>query len=199
MLPNDNRYSADLTSPAKPVVDKNRNMAGQIHALAIVVKHQKSRELTADRRIRALEDSLARERLDNQCQRDYIDNLSARLENNNANLIFALRENITKLEEVNETSWWTESRLTDKIRQLKELVDSSNISRLEKSIDWGKKTNCRLRDEICSLAREKGQLMVQIRDLQVSRLVGETAGERDNYETDDNKALFSGSDNDGST
>jgi hypothetical protein len=60
-------------------------MAGQIHALSIVVKYQKSQELTAAYRIRALEDSLARERLDNQRQCDYIDNLSARLEYNNAN------------------------------------------------------------------------------------------------------------------
>ena len=42
-----NRYSTDLTSPAKPAVDENCDMAGQIHALAIVVQHQKSQELTA--------------------------------------------------------------------------------------------------------------------------------------------------------
>ena len=76
MEANDNRYFADLTSPAKPWVDENRNMAGQIHALAIVVKHQKSRELTTAYRIRVLEDSLARERSDNQRQCDYIDDLS---------------------------------------------------------------------------------------------------------------------------
>ena len=75
----------DLTSLAKPAVDKNRDLAGQSHALAIVVKHQKSQELTATYRFRALEDSLARERLDNQRQCNYIDNLSARLEYNNAN------------------------------------------------------------------------------------------------------------------
>ena len=121
MEPNDNMYSADLTSPAKPAVDENRDMAGQIHALAIVVKYQKSRELTAAYRIRALEDSLAQERLDNQRQR---------LANNNADLIFALRENIAELEEENETSSWTTSRLRDEIRRLEELIDSLNISRL---------------------------------------------------------------------
>ena len=80
----------DLTLPAKPAVDENRDMAGQIYALSIVIQNQKSQVLTAAYRIRALEDSLARERSDNQCQRDYIDDLSARLANNNANLIFAL-------------------------------------------------------------------------------------------------------------
>ena len=65
MEPSDNRYSTDLTSPAKPAVDNNHNVAGQSHALAIVVKHQKSRELTAAYRIRALKDSLTREQLDN--------------------------------------------------------------------------------------------------------------------------------------
>jgi hypothetical protein len=106
MEPNNNRYSANLTSLAKPVVNENRDLVGQSHALAIVVKHQKSRELTAAYRIRGLEDSLTRERLDNQRQRldnqrqrNSIDDLSARLESNIADLIFALRENIAELEE----------------------------------------------------------------------------------------------------
>jgi hypothetical protein len=206
MEPNDNRYSVDLTLPAKPAVDENRDLAGQSHALAIVVKHQKSRELTAAYRIRALEDSLTREQLDNQrqwldnqCQRNYIDDLSARLENNNADLIFALREYITELEEEHKTSSWTEWRLRDEIRQLEELVDSSNISSLEESIDWERKSNCRLRDEICRLASELGQLEAQIRYLQASRPVEETAGNRENYLSDDDKSLFSNCDDDGST
>jgi len=199
MEPNDNRYSADLTSPAKPSVDKNRNMAGQIHALAIVVKHQKSRELTAAYRIRALEDSLARERSDNQRQREYIDDLSARLTNNNADLIFALRENITELEEANEMLSWNEWSQKMEIRRLEELVDSSDISRLEESIDWERTSNCRLRDEICSLASELDQLQAQIRYLQASRPVEETAGYRYNYSSDDDKSLFSNCDDNGST
>ncbi len=47
---------------------------------------------------------MARERLDNQRHRNYIDDLTARLEYNNDDLIFALRENIAELEEENETS-----------------------------------------------------------------------------------------------
>jgi len=199
MEPKDNRYSADLTLPAKPAVDENRNLAGQSHALAIVVKHQKSRELTAAYRIRALEDSLARERLDNQRHRDYIANLWARLENNNADLIFALRENIAELEEENETAAWTESSLRDEIRRLEELVDSSNISSLEESIDWERRSNSRLRDEICRLASESGQLAAQIRYLQASRPVEETAGNRENYSSDDDTSLFSNCDDNGST
>jgi hypothetical protein len=199
MEPNDNRYSADLTSQAKPAVDENHDMAVQIHALAIVVKHQKSRELTATYRFRALEDSLARERLDNQRQRDYIDDLSAPLKNNNADVIFSLRKNIAELEEENETLSWTESRLRDEIRRLEELVDSSNISRLKESIEWERKSNCRLRDEIRSLASELGRLHAQIRYLQASRPVEETAGNRDNYSSDDDKSLFSNCDDDGGT
>ena len=51
----------DLTLPAKPAVDKNRDMAGQIHALSIVIQNHRSRELTVASRISELEDSLARE------------------------------------------------------------------------------------------------------------------------------------------
>ena len=128
---------------------------------------------------------MARELSDNQRQRDYIDNLSARLANNNANLIFALRENITELEEANETLSWNEWSQKMEIRRLEELVDSSNISRLEESIDWERTSNCRLRDEICSLASELDQLQAQIRYLQASPPVEETAGNRYNYSSDD--------------
>ncbi len=196
----------DLMSPAKPAVDENRDMAGQIHALSIVIQNQRSRELTAADRIRALEDSLARERfslawerLDNQRHCNYIDDLMARLENNNDDLFFALRENIAELKEENETSAWTESSLRDEIRRLEELVDSPNISSLEESIDWERRHNSRLHDEICRLTRERGQLATQIRYLQASRPVEETAGNRDNYSSDDNKSLFSNSDNNEST
>ena len=128
---------------------------------------------------------MARERSDNQRQRDYIDDLSARLANNNANLIFALRENITELEEANETLSWNEWSQKMEIRRLEELVDSSNISRLEESIRGERKSNRRLCNEICSLASELGQLQAQIRYLQASPPVEETAGNRYNYSSDD--------------
>ena len=82
-----------------------------------------------------LENSLAQEWSDNQRKRNYIDDLSACLANNNADLIFALRENITELEEANETLSWNEWSQKMKIRRLEELVNSSNISSLEESID----------------------------------------------------------------
>ena len=70
--------------------DNNPNMASQIHALSIVIQNQRSQELTATNKIRALEDSLVQERLatqrqhaENQRQRDYINELTARLDNNN--------------------------------------------------------------------------------------------------------------------
>ena len=100
---------------------------------------------------------------------------------NNADLIFALRENIAELEEANETLSWNEWSQKMEIRRLDELVDSSNISRLEESIDWERTNNCRLGAEICSLANELGQLQAQIRYLQASRPVEETAGYRYNY------------------
>jgi hypothetical protein len=95
-------------------------------------------------------------------------------------------------------SSWTESRLRDEIRRLEELVDSSNISSLEEFIDWERRSNSRLRDEICRLASELGQLAAQIRYLQASRPVEETAGNRDNYSSDDDKSHFSNCDDDGS-
>ncbi len=101
-------------------------MARQIVALSIVVQHQKSRELTAAYRITALENSLARERWYNQQNREIIDDLTAR-ENNNDELLFALRESIAELEEENEMAAWTESSLWNVISLLKEQVDSFNM------------------------------------------------------------------------
>jgi hypothetical protein len=126
MEPNDNRYSTDLTLPAKTAADENQVMARQIVALSIVVQHQKSRELTAAYRITALENSLARERWYNQQNREIIDDLTAR-ENNNDELLFALRESIAELEEENEMAAWTESSLWNVISLLKEQVDSFNM------------------------------------------------------------------------
>ena len=141
-------------------------------------------------RIKAVEDSLARERLDNKHQRNYIDNLSARLANNNADLFFVLQENITDLEDSNEMLSWNEWSQKMKIRRLEELVDSSNISWLEESIRGERKISNRLRDKICSLASELGQLQAQIRDMQASHPVEETAGDRYNYASDDDTLLF---------
>ncbi len=43
MEPNDNRYSAELTLPAKPAAEEDRDLDGQIYALAMVVVEQKTR------------------------------------------------------------------------------------------------------------------------------------------------------------
>ncbi len=179
MEPNDNRYSAELTSPAKPAAEENRDLASQVYALAMVVVEQKSREQVYGKVCRDLEDTLVRERSElsstvhmcrdveesltrkrSETQRpcNVIDYVSAR-QIDNADLISALRENITDQRE--------------EIRRLEELVDSQNID-----ID---------------------KLQSQIRYLQASRPVEKTAGKRDNYLSDDNKSLFSNSDDDGST
>ena len=77
-------------------------------------------------------------------------------------------------------------------------MDSKNISEMEESLDWERSRNCILCEEICSLAGEIGKLHAQIRYLQASRPVGERAGERENYLSDDNSSLFPSFDDDGS-
>ena len=133
---------------------------------------------------RDAEELLARERSETQRLRNVINYISAR-QINNAGLISALRENITDQRE--------------EIRQLEELVDSQNISRMEESIAWERSRNCILCEEIWSRAGDIDKLQSQIRYLQASRPVEKTAGERDNYSSDDDKSLFSKCDNDGST
>jgi hypothetical protein len=199
MEPNDNRYSKDLTSPAKTVADKNKVMADQNIALSIVVQHQKSRELTAAYRITALENSLAWERWYNQQSREIIDELTAR-ETNNDELIFALQGCIAELEEENETAAWTELSLRNEISLLKEQVDSSNTSSLEESIDWERRSNSRLREEIWIKDGDIDKLQSKVRYLQeTSHPVEKTAGKRDNYSSDDDKSLFSKSNDEGNT
>ena len=83
-----------------------------------------------------------------------------------------------------------------------EMVDSKNISRLEKSLDWERSRNRILRDEMSAVCMKKNQeyseLRMQLRNLQASHSVGEKAGEKDNHMSDDNASLFSCSDDDGS-
>ncbi len=62
MEPNDNRYSAELKSPAKPAAEENRYLAGQVYALAMVVVEQKSREQVAGKVCWDLEDTIVWER-----------------------------------------------------------------------------------------------------------------------------------------
>ncbi len=88
------------------VVKENRVLADQNHALAIVVGQMKSREIEAAHRCRALEESWDRLSLDYdwlysdyRSQLDVIDDLQARLANNNAEIISELQENIASLEE----------------------------------------------------------------------------------------------------
>jgi chromosome segregation ATPase len=205
MEPNDNRYSTELTSPAKPVAEENRDLDGQVYALAMVVVEQKSREQVAGKVCRDLEDtivrerselslavhmcrdaeeSLAREQSETQRLRNVIDYISAR-QIDNADLISALRENITDQRE--------------EIRPLEELVDSQNISRMEESIAGERSRNCILREEIWSLTGDIDKLQSKVRYLQASSPVEKTAGKRDNYSSDEKKPFFSNCDVDRST
>jgi len=75
----------------------------------------KSREIEATHMCRALEESRDWLSLDYDwlnsdywSQRDVINDLQARLVNNNANLISELQENITSLEEAAKEASWTD-------------------------------------------------------------------------------------------
>ena len=59
-----------------------------------------------------------------------IDDLQARLANNNADLISELQENITSLEEAAKEVSWTDWSQRDKILRLEGIVDRKNISRM---------------------------------------------------------------------
>ena len=166
--------------------------------LAIVVGQMKSREQEAAHRCRALEESRDWLYLDYWSQRDVIDDLKARLANNNANLISELQEMITSLEEASEEASWTDWRQSIEIRRLEGIVDSDNISRMDESIDWERSRNCKLREENCHLSSEVGRLQYQINDMRASPPVGETATGVDDYLSDDNLSLFSSSDDNGS-
>jgi hypothetical protein len=61
-------------------------------------------------------------------QLDVIDDLQARLANNNADLISELQENISSLEEAADEAFWTDWRQSEEIRRLEGIVDSENIS-----------------------------------------------------------------------
>ena len=106
-----------------------------------------------------------------------INDLKARLANNNANLISELQENITSLEEAAKEASWTDWRQSEEIRQLEGIVDCQNISRMEE------------REENCPLSGEVGRLQFQINNMRASR---------PGMESDDNLSLFSSHDDNGS-
>jgi hypothetical protein len=212
--PNGALASASV-SPAKPVFglssggividiagieaeEENRVLANQNHALAIVVGQMKSREIEAAHRCRALEESQDRLYSDYWSQRDVINDLQARLANNNADLFSELQEMITSLEEAAEEASWTDWRQSEEIRRLEGIVDSENISRMEESIDLERSRICKLREENCRLSSEVGRLQYQLNNMRASPPVGETATGVDDNLSDDNLSLFSSSDDNGS-
>jgi hypothetical protein len=93
---------------------------------------------------------------------------------------------------------WTDWSQRDEILRLEGIVDSKNISRMEKSIDWERSRNFMLCEENCRLSGEVGRLQAQINNMRASPPVGETATGVDDYLSDDNLSLFSSSDDNGS-
>ena len=89
---------------------------------------------------------------------------------------------------------WTDWRQSEEIRWLEGIVDSENISRMEKSINWERSHNCKLRKENCHLSVEVGRLQFQINDMRARR----PAAGVDHSLSDDNLSLFPSSDDDGS-
>ena len=171
-------------------------MAELNHALVIVVQQVKLQVEKAARSYECLEKNYYR--LDTEYWRDYerhsgvIANLEARLANNNAELTSELRDTITTLqdtitsqEEDVEVASWNEWHKNEEIRRLEEMVDSKNILRLEKALDWERSRNCILRDEMSKVCMKKNQeyfeLYTQLRNLQAGHPVGRKAGERDKY------------------
>ena len=175
-------------------VKEKHELVKQNQALAITIQEMKRREDSTSYWYKELEKTRDGLYADIQRQRNRIEDLEARLATNQAELISELRDTITTLEEDVEVASWNEGRYIENICRLEEMVNSKNISRLEGSIDWERSHNCILRDKICGLAGEIGELNAQIRYLQASRPVGEKAGERDKYLSDDNVSLFSHSD-----
>ena len=191
---------ADNTPSPAPLTDtvkENHSLAKQNQALAIVILEMKSREDRAAYWYKELEgtNSALYSRIANQHYT--IEDLEARLVNNQAeliselqNTITTLQDTITLLEEDVEAASWNEWHKNEEIRRLEEMVDSKNILGLEKALDWERSRNRILRDEMSDVCMKKNrkyfELYTQFRNLQASHLEGRKAGERDKYMSDDN-------------
>ncbi len=129
----------------------------QNQALAITIQETKRRKDSTSYWYKELETLRDRLYADIERQRNRIEDLEARLANNQAELISELRDTITTLEEDVEVASWNEGRYIEDIHRLEEMVDSKNISRLEESLDWERSRNRILRDEICDVSMKKNR------------------------------------------
>jgi len=210
----------DITRDNNELIKQNQAMAELNHSLIIVVQQAKLREEKTARSYKYFEnkycllDSLYQSSKESYYAvlADYevrVADLKAWLANNNAELISELQDTITTLQdtitslEVNlEAASWTEWEKNNEIYHREEMVDSKNILRLEKSLDWARNRNRILCDEMSAVCMKKNQeyseLYTQLRNLQASHSAGEKAGEKDNHMSDDNASLFPCSDDDGS-
>ena len=177
-------------------VEDSRVLAKQNLALAIVVKQQKSQEQEAAHMFTLMEASsnqlqedivflgntIAQKNADNQTYRNRIHKLEDQLANNQADLVWNLRENITLLEQSAEETGWDhfseisqlEWRHSSDISQLRE-----DIAKMCSSIQCQKSNNKKYHQENRHLSGE------------VNRLLG-----LNNTLSDDNLSLFPSSDED---
>lgn len=172
----------------------NHGLAKQNQALAVVIQEMKSREDRTAYWYKELEkfNSALYSRI--QSQHYQIEDLEARLANNQVELIYELQNTITTLEGAVDEAAWTEWE----IQLLKERVDSK-----EESLNQLRGNNYGLHDKICRLNREAclpGKESEVDYPLTKEKISGapcsgwETA-EGENYLSDDNLSLFSSSDN----
>ncbi len=127
----------------------NHGLAKQNQALAVIIQEMKSREDRAAYWYKELEKTNSAFYLRIQNQHYQIEDLEARLANNQAELIYKLQITITSLEGAVNEAAWTEWRLFNEIQHLKERVDSK-----EESLNQLRWNNYGLHDEICRLNRE---------------------------------------------
>ena len=181
-----------LPSSLTDTLKVSHGQAKMNQALAVVIQEMMSREDRTAYWMKELEETNITLYSRIAIQQHKIEDLEARLANNQVDLmselqntISTLQDTITSLEEDVEAASWNEWHKNEEIRRLEEMVDSKNILRLEGALDWEKSRNCILCDEMSDVCMKKNQeyfeLYTQLRNLQASHPVGGKAGERDKY------------------
>ena len=181
-----------LPSSLTDTLKVSHGQAKMNQALAVVIQEMKSREDRTAYWMKELEETNITLYSRIAIQQHKIKDLEARLANNQVDLmselqntISTLQDTITSLEEDVEAASWNEWHKNEEIRRLEEMVDSKNILRLEKALDWERSRNCILRDEMSKVCMKKNQeyseLYTQLRNLQAGHPAGRKAGERDKY------------------
>jgi chromosome segregation ATPase len=154
-------YKTLLPALSTDTVKENHGLAKQNQALVAVIQEMKSREDRTTYWYKELEKTNSALYSHIQSQHYQIEDLEARLANNQAELISELQNTITTLEEAVDEAAWTEESLFNEIQLLKERVDSK-----EESLNQLRENNYGLYDENCRLNSEVGRLRYQINNTQ---------------------------------